>query len=219
MNQRTIKFICLAVLVLSPRGASAGRNTFLSTYANYKLDVPWNWGIIQKAHDDIGEHLILNPKYQRVVELNIIAKKSDRPLVSMEIDSKLKVMITGYNNNFTDTRIERGPSVVPMGNRDSVGYLVNYNAPTPDGQKMSVRETINFLNIKWGPSRYLHVLITVRCPLYLAESYSPTLAKVLLGLTFWNPEAPEDARPAEARGPLPEDSRDIDLLKSTVEKK
>lgn len=165
---------------------------WVSAVGLFRIKVPKGWQMAVKADTDSGmaEDLRVGPKKEPTVSVTVLSRRHNRPMTSIDCDDHLRIILAGYKKEFKDVAVERGPNKVPVGNLDSWGYLVIYNTKASDGSKVSVRETINYVNRRMGDQAYLHHIIVGRCPLPIAYTYSPVISRFMESVGFQLPEKP-----------------------------
>ena len=192
---------------------------WVSAVGLFRVKVPRDWQLEVKAEEDTGmlEDLRSGPKKEPTVSVTVLTRRSDRPMTSIDDDFHMRQLLAGYKKKYKDVHVERGPNKVPLGNLESWGYLVIYNTEGADGSKVSVRETINYVNRRMNDLAYLHHIIIGRCPLPVAYTYSPVISRFMENLLWQLPDKPgakkpaasdedeeeDDASPAPAAPPAP----------------
>ena len=183
---------------------------WVSAVGLFRIKVPKAWQMAVKADTDSGmaEDLRVGPKKEPTVSVTILTRRHIRPMTSIDCDAHLRTILAGYKKEFKDVAVERGPNKVPVGNLESWGYLVIYNTKATDGSKVSVRETINYVNRRMADQAYLHHIIVGRCPLPVAYSYSPIISRFMENVMFQLPEKPSAKKAAAGDDDDDDDSED-----------
>lgn len=216
--------LLMTVALAAPLDSQHLKSEFwVSGVGLFRIKVPKNWQMAVKADEASGmaEDLRVGPKKEPTVSVTLLSRRHNRPMTSIDCDAHLRTVLAGYKKEFKDVAVERGPNKVPVGNLDSWGYLVIYNTKASDGSKVSVRETINYVNRRMADQAYLHHIIIGRCPLPVAYTFSPIIGRFMENILWQAPEKPakrtasaaaaEDeeeeeetpASPAPAKSPTP----------------
>jgi hypothetical protein len=184
----------------------------------FQVKVPKGWQMaVRAAGEGMLEDLRLGPTKEPTVAITILTRRYDRPMTSIDCDLHMKGLLKKYRKDFTDVAIRQAMMKVPLGNEQSWGYLLIYNTKASDGSKVSVHETVNYVNRRMADRAYLHHIIVGRVPLPVAYSYSLPASKVLREMVFQQPtkaapvaadadegdEGDEEDAAAEAAGASP----------------
>lgn len=183
--------LLMAVALAAPIEATQLKSEFwVSAVGLFRIKVPRNWHMAVKADAASGmaEDLRVGPKKEPTVSLTVLTRRHNKPMTSIDCDAHLRTILAGYKKDFKDVTVERGPNRVPVGNLESWGYLVIYNTKASDGSKVSVRETVNYVNRRMNDQAYLHHILVGRCPLPVAYTYSPVISRFMENLMFQLPE-------------------------------
>ena len=189
--------LLMAVALAAPMDTTHLKSEYwVSAVGLFRIKVPKNWQMAVKADDSgMAEDLRVGPKKEPTVAVTVLSKRSDRPMTSIDDDAHVRMLLAGYKKDFFDVHVERGPNKVPIGNLESWGYLVIYNTKAKDGSKVSVRETINYINRRMNDRAYLHQILVGRCPLPFAYTYSPLISRFMENLLFQMPDKPGAQKP------------------------
>ena len=168
---------------------------WVSPVGLYRIRVPDGWKLNQGNNRDVLEDVRVQPGDEPTVNVAILSRRADRPMTSIDNDMHIRGLLKKYNKQFKDVAIEKGPSRVPLGNSESWSYLLIYNTKANDGSKISVRETISYVNRRLNDRAYLHHIIIGRVPLPLAKKYSEHVSKFLDSVDFLPPIRSSEATP------------------------
>lgn len=164
----------------------------------FQVHVPRGWQMaVRAAGEGMLEDLRLGPTKEPTVSITILTRRFDRPMTSIDCDFHMKDLLKKYKKEFQDVAVREAMRRVPLGNVDSWGYLVIYNTKAQDGSKVSVHETVNYVNRRMGDRAYLHHIIVGRVPLPVSYTFSPVASKVMREIVFQQPTK-ETARKDDA---------------------
>lgn len=203
--------LLMAVALAAPIDATPLKSEYwVSAVGLFRIKVPkaWHMAVKADAASGMAEDLRVGPKREPTVSVTVLTRRYNRPMTSIDCDAHLRTILAGYKKEFKDVTVERGPNRVPVGNLESWGYLVIYNTKAADGSKISVRETINYINRRMNDQAYLHHILVGRCPLPVAYTYSPVISRFMENLMFQLPEKPGAKKPAATAAADDEDDED-----------
>jgi len=149
----------------------------------FALKIPLGWSVQQRT-SGYYEDVRLAPKKEPTVSLTILSRRHFRPMTSIDNDQHLRGVLKKYRKKYEDLRVERGPNRVPIGNEESWSYLLLYNTKATDGSKVTVRETVSYLNRRLGDMAYIHHVLIGRVPLPVVFKYSPKIAEIMRKIEF-----------------------------------
>lgn len=180
----------------------------------FQVKVPRGWQMaVRAAGEGMLEDLRIGPSKEPTVSITILTRRFDRPMTSIDCDYHMKDLLKKYKKEYQDVAVRQAGRRVPLGNEDSWGYLLIYNTRAQDGSKVSVHETVNYVNRRMNDRAYLHHIIVGRVPLPVSYTFSPVASKVLREMVFQKPtkgdgqgasdEATDAAEAAASPAPSP----------------
>lgn len=182
--------LVLALALGAPIESTALKSEYwVSHIGLFRVKVPRSWQMaVRAAGEGMLEDLRVGPKKEPTVSITILSRRFDRPMTSIDCDDHVRGLLKKYKKEFQDVAVRQGPARVPVGNEDSWGYLLIYNTKATDGSKVSVHETVNYVNRRLGDRAYMHHVIVGRVPLPVAYTFSLVASKFMNEIVFQKAE-------------------------------